>query len=230
MTSRIERICSQKIFGEMRAQHGYKTRHKKRAPPNVKIKVPAVGSSTETLHEIVAPEAPYVPFALPLFELPGILSGRPTGVGRKQDNLLWLPPMGHDDGENWRKIDALLQGDTLGFQFYTDHFAMARLLCKIAFCECVAWLGREHTPNDLIPAIIGLKPHLTDFVGKSLFPAFGSVDEPAHRATIILWEGYPGLRLLCHIELFNKFGGPAFLVVVGTPDAAALEFFGHGRP
>lgn len=227
ITSKIERVCAKTLLGPMRSQHGYQTRRKKRPPPTVTIAIPdGGGSESEKTVQIPAPEAPFVPFAIPLFEPPGILTGRLPGVGRKQDHLLWVPPFDHSNPKNRRKIERLATKQVLGFRYQTDNASMARLLCKIAYCEAVAWFGRDNVPRDLTLAINGLQPNLTDFVGMSLFPPFGSVAEPENRTTLMLWEGYPGPHLLCQIELFNRFGAPAYLVVVGRANSIIASRFG----
>ena len=214
-TSRMERICARNVLGSMRIQHGFRTRRKRRKPDPVKLIVSTdilTGAAEKTL-ALDPVRAPLVPIGIPALDLPGDVTGRYAIDGFRNATWLWTPPA---RGLEAAKVRRIKPDGVIGFEFKQDHFAMSRLMAKIAFCEAVARFGTDQVTRELVPYIMGLNPHLTDKVGQmpNPFDCVGSVSDPACRVSFLIWEQLGLATLVAKVELFNHLGGPSYLVAV----------------
>jgi hypothetical protein len=207
ITSRFELNVLRKAFGAARASLGLRTKHPKRRPTALPLRVKRGGTTTDVLVTIA--EHPTV-INLPVFPPPG--SSPPSKGAMQMTSQLWLkqvagPPL----VEVLPRIAREHGYDYVGLRLDYEPIEFARVITKIAYGVTVLRLGLDAIDDAyVLPAILGDTKHVSKWVGcaasEPVVPTTG-----LHGFQLEIRDG----EIHAFIRLFAQFDAPEYHVIVG---------------
>jgi hypothetical protein len=229
ITRDIEQHVARNVYGHMRVHTGIQTRNPQDRPSKLPIRVIRLG--VESRLELPINDHPFF-LILPVWRIPGILR-RADPLSNMFEGLRWnayyyIPDNARDtfdmkDGESVR----------LAPEWRVDAAIFARVLTKIAYCQCVALFGVEGFDHPVaprlilgkfksIPYLVGTDPRGNDAAGQPSARAERGIQ---HIVSPMDINVSPHRRLLMvEIRLFadsgtDEHGMPTYAVVVGEPNS-----------
>jgi hypothetical protein len=145
---------------------------------------------------------------LPVFEKPHFGTKKERGIFIVGSTLI------KSGGTDINRLTKTLGAKSIGVTFKFDPTKFARTLAKIAYGFSIYQYGLERFEKSLLNDII---------LGTDLSPGkwIGSIDRKVSEETYIgIRTGIvKGNQILCHISLFERWGGPTYVICVGVAKA-----------
>ncbi len=223
ITHAFEHTCARTIFGPLRLQHDYPTRHKHERPTHFDIAIESSGQSEQ--RKILIDDCPAHPILLPLFGPPGILQGRNQNDPFSDIKIAALTAPLPDDRERMENITTN-GGEAVKFTIKLEIVPLLQLLAKIAYAFAIGECGVGSFKPLLPDLILGRVNHYAFLIGGAP-GATGEIPpveiDPDHCLTLGLGdvEGRQLFGVLVH--LFHRFDFPIYWVVVGEPRADLVQ-------
>jgi hypothetical protein len=227
-TSYLDGYCANNIFKSIRHHHQIQTRSRKSRPTHIPI-IFDTKSGPET-RDVPIAEWPYV-LALPQFDLPGLLIGKPQSSEMiVKAYSIWT------DADLAARIKRLMRPDDLGWHVKVGgkNDVFARWLAKTALAGAIGMLGYDPLKSPLRAVVRGTDTRLGWLIGSEP-PKVSGVTYSEHPPTMGRDEhkiafGYMSngrnTLLVATLALFHKHGTPIqYPVIVGDAMPNPVETY-----
>lgn len=230
ITRDFEHTCARTIFGPLRLQHDYPTKHRHERPTHFDITIESSGQSEQ--RSVLVDDCPAHPILLPLLGPPGILQGR-----HQNDpfSFIQVAPFTAPLPDDRERIEHITSDETeeIRFTLKLEIVPLLQMLAKIAHAFTIGECGIDSFKPLLPDLIRGRASHYPFLIGGATEYERGTAPvelDPDHCLDLGYGDVEGRTLVGVKVHLFYKFNFPVYWIVVGEPTndlVQTLEERGH---